>query len=56
MPKSKPIYENISVTLKSADKNLKVLLGEYEKSLNAKSVSVEATDLTHQICTPKPGC
>jgi hypothetical protein len=48
MPK---IYENIAVTLDSADKNLGALVAEYEKSLNAKAVSAQLTDLTHQICT-----
>jgi hypothetical protein len=48
MPK---IYENIAVTLDSAEKNLKALLSEYEKSLSARTVSAEATDFTHQICT-----
>jgi hypothetical protein len=45
------IYENIAVTLNSADKNLNELLKEYEKSLSAKNVSAEAIDLTHEICT-----
>lgn len=45
------IYENIAITLDSADKNVKTLLTEYKKSLGAKSVSAELTDLTHQICT-----
>jgi len=45
------IFENIAVTLNSADKKFKELLKEYEKSLSAKKVSAEATDLTHEICT-----
>jgi len=48
MPK---IYQNIAVTLDSADTNLKTLQSEYEKSLSAKSVSAAAIDLTHQICS-----
>jgi hypothetical protein len=47
MPK---IYENIAVTLDSADNNVKSLLQEYDRSLSAKTVSAKAADLTHQIC------
>ena len=45
------IYENIAVTLDSADRNIALLLAEYEKSLTAKTVSALLIDLTHQICT-----
>ena len=47
MPK---IYENIAVTLDSADENLTKLLAEYDRSLTAKNVTAKAADLTHQIC------
>lgn len=45
------IYENIAVTLDSADEILTNLLSEYDRSLANKKVSVKAHDLTHQICT-----
>jgi hypothetical protein len=48
MPK---IYENIAVTLDRADENVKAILLEYKKLLSAKTVSAEAADLTHEICT-----
>lgn len=44
------IYENIAVTLDSAEENLSKLLAEYERSLTAKNVTAKAVDLTHQIC------
>jgi hypothetical protein len=43
------IYENIVVTLDSANENLGKLLAEYERSITAKSVTPKATDLT---CPP----
>ena len=44
------VYENIRVTLESADVTLAKLLKEYESALTAKSVSAKASDLTHLLC------
>lgn len=44
------IYENVAVTLDSADENLTKLMSEYKKALTERTVSAKAADLTHQIC------
>lgn len=44
------MYENLSLLLDTADKRLAELKAEYEKSLAAKSISLEATQLTHEVC------
>jgi hypothetical protein len=49
MPKK--IYENLSTTLDRADNVLKGLLAEYDSSLKEKTVSENAKQLTHDLCT-----
>jgi len=46
----KAIYQNIAVTLATAERELKQLLAAYEASLSGQHVSVEAIQLTHDLC------
>jgi hypothetical protein len=44
------VYENLELVLDTADRRLAELAAEIEKSLSSKTVSLEAVQLTHEVC------